>query len=51
VAVEQKFHNTSNELQHNLLLFRWLSIWLLLVVVVLLLVVVVRVGSVSVHCL
>jgi hypothetical protein len=32
VAVEQKFHNTFNELQHNLVLSRWLNISLLLVV-------------------
>jgi hypothetical protein len=34
VAVEQKFHNTFNELQHNLVLSRWLNILLSQVVAV-----------------
>jgi hypothetical protein len=43
VAVEQKFHNTFNELQRNLVLYQWLNTLLSLVVaaVVLLTVVVV----------
>jgi hypothetical protein len=53
VAVEQKFHNTSNELQHRLVSYQRLNILLLLVAVVvvlgLVLVAVVLVGCLQAH--
>jgi hypothetical protein len=58
VVVEQKFHNTFNELQHKLVLFQWRNILSLLAVeqvvvlaTVFLLVAVARVDTELVHFL